>query len=1268
MDWKNKILQPHFRQILCAILSGLILVSLLVPGIPLEPMEEEDPLAQQEIREIEAVRLGDEADGSNAIIIPVEGDETAEQSLEVTEGEGMAGEGEAQTGERRPEELLPVEVEGDEIDQEKTDTGSGDQGQEDGNSGEEGGELIQPDLAAVMVWKRYGTGTTVVCTPYQTVAATVNMAQLEDDLLEYEFYLTGTDATDVKITSVTVSSGNDLPRETDIRGQMKIELPEGEDSRTCFFWVEAEGKDADGEPMDVSFTYVLKCENRLDLSLALDWKTYDGETKTVTCRADDTANRTVDSGDLEGGVFTYTPRLTGSKADGAELISGKYTTLSGETGTLDVNGGTLQLTIPEGVDAQIYDLFFEARLGERIVSYKISLHYRDVLSVRLNVTWFAGDTVPSSKICQSGDTVDYTIRASESRNGSARFELKPEGEDAAEAVFLSVSYQGSDGSGGVLNSSQGPAEPYSFLLPVALGSGGANTYTVTAVMLADGKNLTYTIRVRYASDMSLEMTYTLNDGTQQQIVCESGDDKKAEAIHEDQLTDGMLHYTMTVRNAEGESVPIDKIFCYQSGDLTSKGPLKPEGSIALLMKDKKTGENTFTVTARDGGREHTFKINIPYKPRGSKTVHFWTSLQDGDDVINDIVNNFSVRAWVEDENGNPRYIRNGTESHLTVKMDGETVISNTHAGSTMEYDLVPKNPETGDTNLHTILIDAEDEEGNNGTLELILRGNRRMPGQVLGKATIRVDLAVLGKGIESVEYTVLTNEPASISIAKAVWGHDYGEPFGRADQTLGWSDGKYEGELEEGFYLSRLYYGGSVGAEALEGDSWTYGWGTGSEELQYEIIDSRFGQGSALASLWRCLYRNQVEKSEGAEDMIGEFLYTLGSGWTYFLNGSTFPGEGMDQYFLRDGDVLTLAYTLAYGWEIGSGVEDREGPYGYCVRAENGRLSVNHNWVEEDGYSECTHCGLKTYCTHPGTDYRKVDAYYHEKYCTVCDMAVDSDLPHIWSESSATDPAGHSCKDCDYTTAHSTHETSDTAYCDKEGSITESCWYCSYTHTEVLQKEHNFVDGNYAYTDEVHWQFCNLPKSTGGQCNEPGPVTEHYFDYKGTMEVRDNQTGEEFSIPQWKCACGLIHGIDICEAEMFMTPAFRDDKGSDFVCGICGRSFHADHIWHDWETVEPDCTEDGYRFRWCDYCFFEAEETIPAKGHSFADGFCTVCGESDPDHHEHNFADGFCECGEADPDYVPSEEGGEESGEEELSLFARLQRTLPGRTIWEERI
>lgn len=1241
MDWKNRIQKPRFRSILCAVLAALTVVSLVVPGVPLQPMEQADPLAQQEIRDIEPVRLGDEADGSNAIIIPIEGGEDAQQTLEVSEGDGIAGEGEAQTGETRPEEILPVEVEGEKIDQEKNSTGSGDQGQEDGNAGEEGGEQIQPDLAAVMLWERQDGDTTVVCTPYQTVAATVNLAQLKDGFLHYEFYLTGSDVGQMEITGVRVSVGNDVPRDAELRGQLEIVIPEGEDSRTWFFWVEAEGKNADGEKMTVTFTYVLKCENRLDLNLVLEWEKQDGKTSAVTCRADETASRTVDSGDLESGAFHYTPKLTGSRADGAKLVRGKYTTLSGDTGELDVKGGTLQLKTPENVEAQIYDLYFEAEVGGRTVSYKISLHYRDVLSVGLNVTWFAGDTVPVSKTCQSGGSVDYTIRTSQIRNGSARFALNPEGEDAGEAAFLSVSYQGSDGTGGTLTSSQGPAEPFTFQLPVSLGDTGASSYTITAIMMAGGKNLVYTIQAKYASDMTLQMTYALADGTQQQIVCEYGENKEAQAISTDQLKDGMLSYTMTARNVDGNTVPIEKVTCYQSGDLKEKW-LEPEDTVQLLLNDRKTGENTFTVTVTDQEKTYTFRINIPYEPQGQEIVQFWTSLTDGDDVINENVNNFSVRAWVETENGETTEIRNGNGQFLKVMMDGEIIPAKTHSGSAMEYDLIPANPEVGDTNQHTIHIEAKDEYGNWGELEFTLRGNRRMPGQVRGSATIRLDMTVLGKGIQSVDYTVLTSEPVSVSVAKAVWGHDYGDPFGAAEETLGWADGSYDGTLEDGFYLSRLYNGGPLETVALPGESWS-DYGSSQDEI-LSAIDAYFGDRTDMAALWRCLYRNEVGKAVGEEDSVGELDYTAGSGWVYSLNDGYFPGESMCEYFLQDGDVLTLSYTLAWGWDLGSGTPGYGGEKGYCVQAQGERLVVTHNWEDHTSYSECSHCGLKTYCTHPNTDFRKTDAFCHERYCTKCDLTVENNFRHEWSEQSASDAGGHTCRDCGYSEAHSPYYEYGEQVCGEPYTITESCRDCAYTKVTEETKKHNFV-GQYNIYPAGHSRLCD-------QCGAEEEVMAHDYQY----------TGDGY----WICSvCNADHSWGGCDVE-FEELEWKESNAeqSRFSCHVCGREdFWANHQMQTAE--EATCSADGVQV--CELCGYEVP--IPkTEEHIFADGVCTVCSAADPDYHQHIYENGVCiDCQEADPNYVQGT-GEAESGAEEVSLFARLRRYLPGRTIWEERI
>lgn len=49
---------------------------------------------------------------------------------------------------------------------------------------------------------------------------------------------------------------------------------------------------------------------------------------------------------------------------------------------------------------------------------------------------------------------------------------------------------------------------------------------------------------------------------------------------------------------------------------------------------------------------------------------------------------------------------------------------------------------------------------------------------------------------------------------------------------------------------------------------------------------------------------------------LGEFDYTYGSGWMYCVNG-VFPNVGFSDYYIQDGDVMRVQFTLAYGADIG---------------------------------------------------------------------------------------------------------------------------------------------------------------------------------------------------------------------------------------------------------------------------------------------------------------------------------------------------------------
>ena len=88
------------------------------------------------------------------------------------------------------------------------------------------------------------------------------------------------------------------------------------------------------------------------------------------------------------------------------------------------------------------------------------------------------------------------------------------------------------------------------------------------------------------------------------------------------------------------------------------------------------------------------------------------------------------------------------------------------------------------------------------------------------------------------------------------------------------------------------------------------------------------------------------------------------------------------------------------------------------------------------------------------------------------------------------------------------------------------------------------------------------------------------------------------------------------------------------ACGASYKDGYVAFLGHDYKlqnAVEPTCTAEGYTgdevCQRCDAIIY-AGQIIPAKGHSFIKGECTVCGEADPDYkdptpdipeHEHSY-------------------------------------------------
>ena len=1071
--------------------------------------------------------------------------------------------------EQQPENTTP---DGDTSDEntEEPGTGDGNQGQEDGIQGEQGGETAELSLGMVMTWQKYGKHPrTIVCSPSNTVRGSINTAQLVKNELEYDFALAGEEASHASITKVWMKAGDEAAREIDQRGHVEILLDNEAVGRIYTFQIETlwKGKDGNGRTSEqqLTFTYEIHFAYALDLELELNWQKADKESASLRCMANKAVAKTIESYELAKGAFTYTPKLSGSLAKDAKFVSGEYSTASGKKGTLDPSGGTLTL---EGVGKDNQDTYYLTFTAEVIdedgilqtVIYRITILYVETVDVQLGFTWLEKGTVPRDMICQADGTVSTTVKNNQLSAGAVKYEMKLIGNDSDEARILSISYTSEGSDGGSL--AESGALP--LILPKAKAS---NTYEITAVVLHGGKKLKYQIYLRYVMDTQLELIYTIKEGggtLEKSILCENGKTKTAEAIYDDQLTKGVLPYSMVLKG-EG-NLEITSVKCYQSGS-GKVISLQPEGQLTLLLNNGKTGENTFTVMAKDdAGTEYVFYINMQYKHRGQNNIKITTNMTNGQTIVNETSTNFNVKAWSEDESGKVvSYIpANGVDTKLIVKLDGETLKYVSTSGASSEFILYPKNPPKGDKNDHTIYVYAEDAYGNYGELTLNLKGQRKQAGQKKGKATIRIDMTVLGLGVvETMSYDVLADEPISYSVAKAVLGEDTGDPFGAAKDAMGWG-GRYTGTLDVGFYLQSLTPG--LSANGLMGSSWNKYGKTEKEVLA--AIDDEFGKGTGLATLWRCIYRNGLNKSSGTSGSYGEFDFTSGSGWLFSLDGTYYPGLAMSEYSLEDGDVLTLRYTLAHGWDVGGGTKGYGNTVGYCVTALDGKYYIKHQMEHKtntDGTKRyvCRCCGLEEGCLHENLTKKNLGDGTHITYCGDCQTEIGDPELHNWDQTAEA----HRCNGCDAGEEHrwKEKEGSDTATCTEGGRHTVFCTVCNMTKEEDSPAKGHKLNNRWNHNKTEHYQKCSVCK----EVIESSKGSHQYGAYDADFE-------------DWFCViCDAGHDWDYCGNgdNLVIVPEETTCQHAVYRCTDCGLRLEKDGVFEDY--------------------------------HNYTGGVC-ICGKSDP--------------------------------------------------------
>lgn len=959
-----------------------------------------------------------------------------------------------------------------------------------------------------------------------------------------------------------------------------------------------------------------------ELSLVLTWNA-----KGIACAAGNTQAFSVSSYELNEDLFRFRVSLTGTQAQDAKIVNGISITESTQTAReLKWPSDSLIMNPAAGTDKEVYNFSFTVRTAERDVFFRYKITYQKLPDVQLSFTWRGTGNHKGTLLCMPSGSVVDKIKSNQLAGGRISYEMKLVGSDAesAGAKILSASYISDEtDKSGDLNYRDGQG-----LLDIEMPAGEtSNTYRISVSALANGHTAHFKVILHVGNDVTLGMRYTLNDGSQGEIFCQNKQSRTADTVYDNQLTEGSLQYELSVVGSDAEGVKITSVRCTQPSN-GSIQTLEASGAASLSLNNGKTGQNNFTIEAEDdSGNQYIFKINVPYKHKGINCVEIVYEPDETHELINDTKNDLTVRAWSE-YTGEREYIRaSGTDTILRVELDGIEIDCTNTSGYYSGYDLYPSNPEIGDTNTHTLHIYSEDAYGNWGEKTLEYIGRRREPGQKIGEADIYVDMAVLGiKEVAHIRYDVLADEPISYVVAKAIMGKDTGEPFGAASDTLGWR-GDYGGTLDTGFYLRSLNT--DYHADALEDAVWP---GSTEEEV-LEAIDARFGAGTGLAVLWRCLYRNGLNKSAGSGSTFGEFDYTSGSGWMYSIGGSYYPGQSMSAVRLKDGDVLTLRYTLAYGWDIGGGSDNYGNIVGYCVTAINGDITPRHQMEEvedPDGSVRyvCRCCGMVQDCPHAHMTYKDLEDGTHILLCEDCQAVIGDPLPHNWTYDAGDTEDSHVCAECGAAEQHFWKEVegTNTATCTEPGVRTVRCSVCGMEKEEEAEAKGHTLDNRWNHTALEHYQKCSTCGEEFGRGNHEYTYSEDWDDYECRIchVLHEEICGGALTIQEATCQ-RIVYHCDSCGYDMTKPGTF--DEYHDYVDGFCRYCGAEDpdhvpheHDYHETHRVDPTCTEDGYIEYTCD-CGDTHTDPLPATGHSWGewtpagDGeevrYCGVCGAED---------------------------------------------------------
>ena len=292
------------------------------------------------------------------------------------------------------------------------------------------------------------------------------------------------------------------------------------------------------------------------------------------------------------------------------------------------------------------------------------------------------------------------------------------------------------------------------------------------------------------------------------------------------------------------------------------------------------GNNVIRLKASDvDGAEYTQTYTIAYhryivmnaEDADETMPTIYTNLHDGLEITG---NRYTLQVRGSDGNGERLY-----GDHIAVQLNGTTLEDRGEDGSVTYYEL---NLSGGLNYVEILVWDYEDRYT---IYHFTINCNEVPEGERIGSVTVSVEASTVGLG-----YLI---PPMTVDIYQ---GQNLVVPVATALEENGFKY-QYSGTLTDGFYLAHLIKDGITSGYSIPPD------------LAAAIDEDGL--------MWLNVYH---------ENSLGEFDFTQGSGWMYSLNGQ-YVGRSMSEVYPQDGDVVRLRYTLAYGKDVGLGMDGEKNYY-----------------------------------------------------------------------------------------------------------------------------------------------------------------------------------------------------------------------------------------------------------------------------------------------------------------------------------------------------